>query len=213
MVTKAATGAQTITLNPLKLEVLRLRVVGDTELIVHAWSEKAKKEMLAAQQKKPKTREIRNPEQEYLDSMYPIPEEKGGGYGFPALALNGAIVEVAHNKRTGIEKTLVRQAIRVNGDVRHNNMWLCRIHGTPEMREDMVRVGMGTADLRYRANYFPWHMDLTVTYDADLVTADTVVNLLNRAGFGCGIGEWRPQKDGQSGTFHVESIPDVDGGV
>lgn len=35
----------TITLPPLKIERLSLTLVGDSPLIVHAWSEKAKRQM------------------------------------------------------------------------------------------------------------------------------------------------------------------------
>lgn len=194
--------SSTVVLRPLNLETIKLKIVGDSELIVHAWSEKAKKEMLAAQQKKKLPKEIRNPEKEYLDSMYVINEKKNQ-HGFPALALNGCLIEAAH-KNIGIEKTTVKKAIRILGDSYVNGMHLITIKGKPEMREDMVRIGMGSADLRYRAMYFPWEMDIKVKYDADLLSADTVVNLINRAGFGVGIGEWRPQRKGQSGTFHVE---------
>ena len=32
---------------------------------------------------------------------------------------------------------------------------------------------------------------------------DQIINLINMGGFSNGVGEWRPEKDGQFGTFHV----------
>ena len=48
-----------------------LHVVGDSPLIVHAWSEKAKRMMLEKQMKKAtKGKEVRDPFAEFLDSLY-----------------------------------------------------------------------------------------------------------------------------------------------
>jgi hypothetical protein len=33
---------------------------------------------------------------------------------------------------------------------------------------------------------------------------EQIVNLFNIGGFACGVGEWRPGKDGSNGMFHVE---------
>ena len=44
-----------------------------------------------------------------------------------------------------------------------------------------------------------------IDYDEEMMQIDTIINLLNRAGFGVGIGEWRPEKDGQFGRFRVKT--------
>jgi hypothetical protein len=70
-----------VNLKPLNLQFLQVRLQGITGLITHAWSEKAKKQMLDKQQKKNlKVKEIRDPEVEYESGFYHFP---GGGYGFP----------------------------------------------------------------------------------------------------------------------------------
>jgi hypothetical protein len=71
------------------------------------------------------------------------------------------------------------------------------------MREDMVRVGMGTADIRYRPEFTEWSVKLPIKYNADAISLDQLVNLFTLAGFGVGVGEWRPERDGQYGMFHV----------
>lgn len=54
--------------------------------------------------------------------------------------------------------------------------------------------------------------DILLVGDSPLIShawddkAEQIVNLFNVAGFACGVGEWRPSKDGSFGTFHVESI-------
>jgi hypothetical protein len=78
----------------------------------------------------------------------------------------------------------------------------------PAMREDMVRVGMGTADLRYRGEFADWHAKLLVRYNANVLSESQILNIINVAGFAVGVGEWRPEKDGMNGMFHVATEAD-----
>ena len=61
MATKTAT-TEIINIRPVEMRELIVTIQGDTPLIVHAWSEKAKRMMLESQQKKAKgkAKEIRN---------------------------------------------------------------------------------------------------------------------------------------------------------
>ena len=45
-----------VTIKPVEWEYLTVRVIGDTPMIMHAWSTKAKREMLEAQQGKKKVK-------------------------------------------------------------------------------------------------------------------------------------------------------------
>ena len=190
---------ETVQLRPLKLKEIQITLIGDTELIVHAWSEKARKEILQRQQKVKVAKEIRDPQKEYESGFYHFP---GGGYGFPVLAIKGALTSVAH-KDIGVEKTLVRKSIYIQGTTDSKGMQLIKIHGEPSMREDMVTIGMGSSDLRYRPQFQTWFMRPVIRFNEDFITAETIVNLFNLAGFGSGLGEWRPERNGQSGMFHV----------
>jgi hypothetical protein len=78
---------------------------------------------------------------------------------------------------------------------------------TPEMREDMCRIGMGSADLRYRGEFKNWYMDLMLEYNASgEMTLEQIINCISAGGYACGIGEWRPERDGDFGKFHIEKI-------
>ena len=44
---------------------------------------------------------------------------------------------------------------------------------------------------------------LPITFNARMISAEQIVAMLDAGGFGTGIGEWRPEKDGQFGRFHV----------
>lgn len=81
---------------------------------------------------------------------------------------------------------------------------MVKIDGEPSMREDMVRVGMGTADIRYRGEFRSWSAEMVIRYNANVLSVEQVFNLFNTGGFAIGVGEWRPQRDGSFGMFHVE---------
>lgn len=174
------------------VEIIEFSVRGMTPLIVHKWSEKAKKEMRDKQQKKAaKAKSAKDCNQEYQDSMYRLED---GGHGFPVVAFKLAAVRAG--KMLGLTMTDLRQMFHVLAD----EVDLVRIEGTPQMREDPVKLP-GSADLRYRAEYPDWSATLQVKYVADFITEEQIVNLFETAGMTVGVGEWRPEKNGQFGQF------------
>lgn len=196
-----------IELPKLKLEDARVTLVGDSPLIVHAWSQKAKELMLAKQMKKAKqAKEAKDPWVDFLDSLYwlsPRPKTIPVGaslkkfkFGFPSIGFKASAVG-ACSHIDGVTKVEARGAFHIPGE-------FVEISGTPTMREDMVRVGMGTADLRYRGEFKEWSVELPIRYNVNVLSLEQIVNLFNTAGFGIGVGEWRPEKDGSFGMFHAE---------
>jgi hypothetical protein len=184
-----------IELPKLNIQNMRITVVGDSPLICHAWSHKAKEQMLAKQMKKAKpAKEAKDPEQDYRDSLYLHPD---GGYGFPAVAFKSAAVDACSHV-AGVTKVEARGAFHIIGD-------LIQIFGEPSPREDMVRIAMGTADIRYRGEFREWHAVLDLRFNANVLSPEQIVNLFNTGGFAIGVGEWRPQRDGSFGMFHVAS--------
>jgi len=87
---------------------------------------------------------------------------------------------------------------------------LTEIAGEPRMREDMVRVGMGGTDLRYRAEFLDWRAVLDVQFVTTALSRDSVLSLIDAGGFGVGVGEWRPEKRGQNGTYELDTTRDVE---
>lgn len=192
----AKANTDTIQLPELKIKAAKITLQGTTPLIVHRFAEKARKEMLdkqmgAAKQKKA----FKNPEQDYLDSLYLLPDSTPG---FPAVAFKAAAVNAAND--AGIQKVLARRAFHVTGGE------LLPIRGAHRMREDVVRIAMGTADIRHRAEFLEWEVTVPVTYNASIISLEQLVNLFNIAGFGVGIGEWRPERNGINGTWLVKEV-------
>lgn len=211
-----------IVLKPLVIEHRQLTIVGDTPLIVHAWSEKAKKEMLEKQQKKTKTsgKAIRDPFAEFMNALYWITDKpaedteeafaeavmNGAKFGFPVTAIKQAAQSTLYRLGAISNQMVMRGAFFIEG-VGDLQLGEIITPYPPECREDMVKIGgiSKTSDLRYRPMFKDWKMVLDIQYNANSpITFEQIVNGINTAGFMNGIGEWRPEKDGPFGRFHVE---------
>lgn len=204
----AAAGVMGVGLDVPRMErrMIEVTLVGDSELICHRWSDKAKQMMLDKQMKKAsKGKEAKDPWQDFCDSLYwmtkqpekATPEDiEAAEFGMPAVAFKAAAVGAC--RFADMKMTEARGAFHVE-----NEMIKIDSNEPPRMREDMVRISMGTADIRYRGGFPQWSVTLPVVYNATAISPEQIVNLFNIAGFGIGIGEWRPEKDGQFGRFHV----------
>lgn len=216
-----ATNGNIIMITPLNIKTLNIRIVGDSPLLVHKWSEKSKKEMLDSMTNKGlkvkgKARPAKDPAQEFIDSIYWIygaPTEKtmeafeeavanGARYGFPVTAIKQAVTSGAYRAGITKDKVSLKAAFFIESDT--PDMLVEVKGGIPEMSEEPVRVGNGSADLRYRGIFKTWYMDLRIRYNASgIYTPENIVNAFNYGGFCCGLGEWRTEKNGQYGSFHV----------
>lgn len=190
----------TIDLVAPKPEQVIVHIEGTTPLIVHRFSEKARRQMLEKQMATTKQKKApKDPEADYQASMYRLED---GRPGFPAVAFKAAMVGAARQFE-GITMTSLKSAVFVLGEGPEQ---LVPIIGEPQMREDIVRIAMGTTDLRHRAMFTPWAVELVIEYLPTMITARSLLSLVNSAGFG-GVGEWRPSAPksftGTYGRFHV----------
>ena len=241
----ATKKTEVIEIRPVEIVKAKITVVGDSPLIMHAWSAKAKREILEKEigATKTKAREPKNPIEDFVSSMYwltPMPEEMtaeavgaalsgGARFGFPVTAFKPAAISAAYRMGWAKDKMSMRGAFFIEPDAdgyyggdleidwekkrvvvvpnSFRSEALVEIHSDPSlMREDMVRVGMGSADIRYRGEFRNWWAELNINFNANgQYSLEQIINIINAGGFACGVGEWRPEKDGQNGTFHVEA--------
>ena len=225
--TKKTEEALVIKMEKIEEKTVKLRIVGDTPLIMHCWSEKAKKQMLDAMTgaSKGKKKEPKRPVVEFINSMnwlshkpelpddctdeeaerlYNEAIEAGAEFGFPAMAFKLAGNSAAY--RLGWVKN--QMGLRGAYYIRPQIGDFVIIHSDPPvMREDSVTVGMGGTDLRYRGEFRNWYADIELSYTPAFgFTLEALINILNAGGYACGVGEWRTEKDGLYGKYHVEAI-------
>jgi len=226
MATKKST---TVTVNAPEFEVINFKIVGDTPLIVHAWDEKAKRMMLDKQMgKAAKTKhEIKVPVNDFINSLYWLTEKpengiddadaqrnfdeaiaKGAKFGFSIGGIKQSFITGASRGGLDVKMTELRGAFFLEGDTDASDFDFAEIVGpAPVMREDMVKVGgmSKTADIRYRGEFKEWEIPLRMRFNKNgKYSAEQLLNCVTVGGFVTGIGEWRPERDGQFGMFHLE---------
>lgn len=225
---KAETRNESIVIEPIKKVETEVVLIGETPLLVHAWSEKAKRQMLEAQQKNKKdkkAKEARDPFAEFMNAAYwltPKPEEDtpeafeaaiaaGAKFGFPTIAIKEAALAAAYRAGYIPNQVSMRCSFYLNGvgkNSSHSGSELAVIETEepPYLREDTVKIGgiSKTADLRYRPEFRNWWIRLKVTLiDTGVYSMSSIINALNLAGQMNGLGEWRMERSGDFGRFHV----------
>lgn len=197
----ATKSSEVITLRRIERNTAKIDIRGVSPLIVNRWSEKAKQQMLDAQQTKARAKkEPKDPVALFESSKYLLPD---GRDGFPSVGFKAAIVHAAR-LFDGITQVMLKQTLYVHGDGPDQLVPL--EYDQCIMREDTPRNASGVADLRYRAMYWPWRATLTVEFLGSQLDNDSLVALIDAAGIG-GIGEWRPTSPksatGTYGKFEV----------
>lgn len=193
-----------MTIERIRRTRLLIPLKGQTPLIVHKWSEKARREMLEKHQGKPKKKTKRDPQAEYEATLY---RTEDGDYGFPSLSFKAATVRAG--KLLGVKMVDARQLIFVNGVKSDDGQHLLTpIEGEPRMRQDVVKISM-TSDNRFRAEFPEWRVMLDVNVYPDLLSEESLLNLLTFAGETVGVGEWRPERNGLHGTFTIDESREI----
>lgn len=196
----------------IKLEKHKLYLIGTAPLIVHAFPEKARKQMLDKQMKNAKGgRDARDPFAEVEASKYILPD---GRHGFPAVAFKACAV-TACTSLADVTKVAARQAFRVMGVTMNESgvipgsfvrtALVPLISHEPTIREDVVRLsGIGrTPEMRYRPEYSMWGVVLDIELNPQAISISQLGSMFQAAGHGVGIGDYRPERDGDCGTFAV----------
>lgn len=200
-------NAPQIAIDRIPSESIIVPIIGTSPLIVHRFSEKAKRAMLDNMQGQRSPKEPKDPKTEYEAAFY---ELRDGGYGFPVIAFKAATVSAARFYGKSVTMTSLRQFLFFSGEPGKDGQQLAVLDGIPEMREDVVTVGQGGHDLRYRPQFTEWSTQLRVTYVKSALTRGSVLSLIDAGGLGVGVGEWRPEKKGDFGTYQIDPNRDVE---
>lgn len=177
-------------------------------LVIHAFSEKAKKEIRDKQQKKARqAKEERKPQDEFLAARY---LDDQGRECLPITALKKAMVSAA-TAFSDLTKVALHQAIFVDSaDAPGASLVpILTQDGRPHvgvMREDAVTIGVNTRGLTYRPEYKDWMARIRIEFNPRLVSKEQIEALLDQAGWGVGICEGRPEKSSALGWGRFERV-------
>lgn len=178
-------------------KVVRIPIRGNANYVCNAFSEEAKGMMKADMERGSvdkkrggKGKPPKDFDAGYRGSMHVASD---GWHGIPCIAFKASMVRAG--VLCGVEMTKSKMCLFVEPDgVDYEGKGLVRLtQGEPERFDAYVRNSNGVADIRARARFAPgWEAVVTIRYDADFMSAASVVNLLARAGVSVGVGAGRP---------------------
>lgn len=121
----------------------------------------------------------------------------GDRVGFPSSGFSTGMRKVAYSESNDSSMSMrVKEAIRFLEPM------------VPIEYEEMVinneigTRGRSPAKIM-RPQFKNWTAVLKIRYDADLISLEQIVNLINKTGVRRGIGGWRPEKGGEYGQYEV----------
>lgn len=206
----APKAAVRIEIQPPKFQAITLRMVGTAPLMLHKFSEKMRKQIEEKQTTESKTKTKRAPKDyaaEFHGARYLDAKKRDG---VPCGAIRAAMISACRFV-DGLPMTKAKGAFFIVAQTTDaiDGTPLILINGEPKHDTRPVRLESGVADLRNRPRYDDWSLDITIQYDADMLSANDIANLLARAGAQIGIGELRPQGPnsygGDFGTWQVQT--------
>ncbi len=198
-------------IKPANIVRMTIRVKGTAPLVQNKFSKKQKDKMMADMATKAaekKSKASRPPRDYDLDFIQCQHKSVAGWNGLPCPAFRAAMIDAC--RTTGAVMTRAKMSVFVlpdGFDAEDGTPLVKIIAGAPERTDSLVRNDNGGADIRIRAMWREWEAAVSLEFDADMITGESVVNLLDRAGRQVGVGEGRPfskNSVGQGwGTFQV----------
>jgi hypothetical protein len=149
-----------------------------------------------------KGRTPQDPEKEYESCFY---RNEKGLPCIPTSAFKKAVVTAMTSvgDRFNFSATKMKQVFFIEGDL----VPIKTVAG-PRMRKDVALVGRGlqkVPSIRYRPEFVDWEVELKVSFNADAITSEQLINFVNLAGFAVGVGDWRPERNGNFGRFKFKA--------
>ena len=184
-----ATNAKSVEIKEFDIKQVVIPITSISPLIVNQFSAKARALILAKHLGKAQNKKhaVKDPQADYEGAKHVSSQ---GWEGFPAAGFKAAMIRGA--KMIGMVMKDTQTSFFVQADDQETQ--LVRVYGESRMREDMVRVGMGSADIRFRPEYLKWEANLTIEFNEGVLSLEQIYQLVKAAGYGCGIGEMRPEK-------------------
>ena len=187
-----------VRVSPIEVASFKLKVEGETPLLMHKFSDISKQGLLDKQAGKSVERHKRTKEAIAKEVDACIHRMPDGKVGFPASGFKKAMVEAATGKLLqGVNGKLAKGSFFIIGNL------VPIKYKRQKVNEAIGRIGRNIPMVVFRPEFDGWSTELDVRYNLAQITPQQIVTLANLAGFHIGIGDWRPQCSGTYGTFKV----------
>jgi len=168
--------------------------------MVNNFTNKSKTEMMEKHLKKAKSaKEARDIAAEVESALYRL---SNGKYAIPASGLKNCAIS-ACRFIDGVPMTKARGAFFVLADEGSLVEIKAKTHEIDERPVAIGPFGKKTKMIRYRPRFDEWSCTFKIRYNPNVISAEQLLNLYENAGFSVGLCEYRPEKSGDHGMFHV----------
>jgi hypothetical protein len=196
-----------ILIQSLNMAEIKLRIIGTTPLLQNRMPQKVRNGLLVGSAKKTAAEKKtikHHPYSEYRSAMEVLDTGPTMG-GMRTVAVKAAMCTAAL-ETPGVRKTEVQRLLFVPGEY-------YPLYGKPCLHMGVVRQAdiNRTPDIRTRACFPKWGVDLTLNYITPQFGAQSVVSMLCNAGLIIGLLDNRQEKGkGNNGAFRVISADEQD---
>ena len=164
-----------ISIPGVKIKYMNVTIEGVTPLLTAAWNPEVMQDIMDAQQGISVAKRPRDPDAEYEASIY---RTEDGECGFIAGAVKNAMVAACRFNK--IKMTEARGLFFIIGEILP-----LRIPSSMPVKHKnvMAKLNGRVSTPVYRMKYDVWEMDLTIQYNAGSISEESILNLLEIAGF------------------------------
>lgn len=212
-------ASKKITVKPIKVETILVKIEGDSDLILNKMTDSSVKEIVESQTGKTgkKSKEAINQWQRLIEGIHWM---DGKEVDFTEDGWRNAL---SNNRvgydASGIKKGICDAAVRVLGESK-STITNANIQVIPEkanlipiefsdvaIDESIITNWKGNAFLTYRNVFSGWSSQFKIQFLPDNISLDQVIELIQAMGFAGGIGAHRVGlKGGTNGKFHVADV-------
>ena len=205
-----------LNLKPIKFETARIRIVGDSDLILNKMRDSTSQSLADKQEGKSQgtAKTAVNMWEHLIGSLHWL---KGDETNYTEEGWKNALANnVVGYPSSGLKKSFCDADVRVIGETYSTkfnaNMQILESFIPIEFSEVGIDKSLfspkkGSPVLCYRNVFKGWASEFTIKYIPDNYSIERITEIINCAGFACGIGSHRPSsKGGSNGMFHVESV-------
>lgn len=190
---------------------IQVTLTGITPLLHHRMPEEDVMALLGSKTVKKKEKEIKTPREIAQRHAYVSTD---GQFCIPSSYLSGALISVAsdYKQKNSAKKSL--KGVIAGVVVPETEFAMLTDEKGQAIKDFEVDIKKGTnhragAVAICRPRFDKWQTSIVIRLNEDLVSMETLHNLLNDAGTRSGIGSFRVQKGGYYGQFQVREFKEL----
>ena len=190
-----------VTIPQPKIETVEISIEGVTPLLMEKMDPRVAEIYDKKKSKQVYEEDNRSEEEKVLDKIHYTPD---GNIGFPSSGFLQGMLDVApriNGAKNAPYKTEIKQAVGFLDDVVPIDFKKQDIHTT------VGKTSGRTAAPRLiiRPQFYGWKCKLRISYNSEIISLEQLINLINWAGFHCGLGGFRRNRSGTFGQYKVSS--------